>query len=180
MIPDYAALWASMTIPADRLAEIEAQADAIVAHQADYEKVGMGVPWTVVGVIHHREASGNFRCHLHNGDPLTARTTHVPAGRPLVGRPPFSWVLSAQDALMLEGWGPGDWSTPEALRRCEAYNGWGYRARGLLSPYVWAGTNHQQPGKFTADGHFDAAWVDEQLGVAPALKVLAALGFPLD
>ena len=179
MTPDYAALWASMTIPDDRLNEVIHQADQIVANRAQYAAVGMGVPWQIVGVIHWRESGGDFRCHLHNGDPLTARTVHVPAGRPTTGRPPFAWVLSAQDALMLAGWGPGDWSVSEALRRCELYNGRGYQMRGVLSPYVWGATSHQQPGKYVADGVWDATAADSQVGVAATLDVLAGLGFPL-
>lgn len=180
MTPDYAALWGSLEIQADRLNEVLAQADTIVANRAQYQAVGMGIPWQWIGVIHHRESDGNFRTHLHNGDPLTARTVHVPAGRPLTGRPPFAWVLSAQDALMMRGLGAGDWSIAEALRRAEAYNGSGYQDRGILSPYVWAASNHQQPGKYVADGVFDPTAMDHQLGVAVALDVLAGMGFPLE
>jgi lysozyme family protein len=42
----------------------------------------VGIPWYVVAVIHNMEAGQNLRTHLHNGDSLTARTVHVPAGRP--------------------------------------------------------------------------------------------------
>ena len=61
------------------------------------------MPWYVVGLIHTMESSGNFAAHLHNGDPLSARTTHVPAGRPKAGAPPFTWEESATDALTMQG-----------------------------------------------------------------------------
>jgi lysozyme family protein len=52
--------------------------------------------------------------------------------------------------------------------------------RGLRSPYVWAGSILQQPGKFTSDGHFDPGAMDSQIGVAPVMSVLAGLGVSLD
>ena len=66
-----------------------------------YELVqsAIGVPWTLVGVIHAMECGFNFSCHLHNGDPLTARDVHVPKGRPAGTAPPFTWLQSAVDAL---------------------------------------------------------------------------------
>jgi len=39
----------------------------------------------------------SFKLHLHNGDPLTARTVNVPKGRPKTGQPPFAWGISAKD-----------------------------------------------------------------------------------
>ena len=88
-----------------RRAAVNQLAARISASRPRYEKVGkaLGIPWYVVGIIHSLEASGNFTRHLHNGDPLTARTTHVPAGRPKTGKPPFTWEQSAIDALR----GPG-------------------------------------------------------------------------
>ena len=90
MIPltDYAGLWAAMAIEAHRLDEATQQATAIIAHQPRYEAVAAQTwtPWWWIGCIHMREASGRWGCHLHNGDPLTARTVHVPRNRP----PPLS------------------------------------------------------------------------------------------
>src|SRR5208337_1816485 len=76
----------------------------IVPNQGRYQSVAgpLGIPWYVVAVIHNMESSLNFNCHLHNGDPLTARTVQVPAGRPPNGQPPFTWEQSATDALTLE------------------------------------------------------------------------------
>ena len=74
------------------------------AARARYASVSAqtGVPWWVIGLIHMMEAGQSFRCHLHNGDPLTARTVQVPAGRPKTGQPPFIWEESAADALLVE------------------------------------------------------------------------------
>jgi transposase len=57
------------------------------------------VPWFFVGIFHAVERSLNFNTHLHNGDPLTQKTVHVPRGRPVNGDPPFTWEESAIDDM---------------------------------------------------------------------------------
>jgi lysozyme family protein len=174
MKPDLAALYDSALLTdAIRFAQPLA---AIHAAQSRYQIVDSetGVPWQIIGILHQREASGNFHCHLHNGDPLTARTVHVPSGRPAWGTPPYKWEDSAVDALHYDNLtGLPDWEDiATALDRIERYNGLGYRTHGILSPYLWAGTNHYSEGKYTADGHFDAIAVDRQPGAAGLLKLL--------
>ena len=58
-----------------RAQDVDRCVDALVANRARYEQVqnATGVPWYVVAIIHNMEASQNFKRHLHNGDPLTAR-----------------------------------------------------------------------------------------------------------
>ena len=171
--PDFADLWGSMVVTdPDRFSHVVPRIQAAIGRYARVSDA-TGVPWQVIAVLHEREASGNFQCHLHNGDPLTARTVHVPKGYPLHGEPPFSWEESAQDALALDGLsGRSDWSLPVTLDRIERYNGLGYRKRNLLSPYLWAGTNHECPGKFVKDGAFELIARDMQPGCAPLLKLL--------
>ena len=150
-------------------------AEYISANVARYGAVAqiVGVPWWWIGCIHQLEAGGNFHCHLANGDPLTARTVHVPAGRPLTGTPPFTWEQSAIDALLFEGLSHGMITDPvSALDRAERYNGLGYRNRGLPSPYLWSGTNQYTSGKFVRDGVFDPHAVSDQPGVAALMMAL--------
>src|SRR5919198_5486506 len=112
---EYVDLWNSCTIRPPRVAEVDAIVNRIVAHKERYRKAGRphGVPWHVVAVIHMLESSGNFATHLHNGDPLSARTVHVPKGRPKAGRPPFTWEESAADALAFDGLATRkNWSLP--------------------------------------------------------------------
>ena len=61
----------------------------ILPNQQRYQEVAgpLGIPWYFVALVHNMEASLNFSGHLHNGDPLTARTVRVPAGRPAAGHP---------------------------------------------------------------------------------------------
>jgi lysozyme family protein len=132
-----------------------------------------GVPWPWCGAILERESSCRTDRHLHNGDKLTARTVNVPKGRlPAPAAPPFDFVTSAFDALcVLKGLHKvEDWSIGRQAFEAERYNGFGYRTRGLRSPYLWGGSNHQEPGKYVRDGVFDRTVMDSQPGVMPLIK----------
>lgn len=150
---------------------INRAANKIIKYKDTYKKVedATGVPWYWVGVIHMRESSNNFRGVLHNGDRIigTGRKTYrVPKGRG-----PFnSWYEAAIDALKLKGLQRiKSWSVSRMLYEAERFNGWGYTWRGVNSPYVWGGTNHQQPGKYIRDGVWSKTAWDRQLGIAPVL-----------
>jgi len=176
---EYELLYDSCEVPAARQAEVQRIARRIAAARQRYEAVAstLRMPWQVVGVIHALEASLDFRSHLHNGDPLTARTVRVPAGRPPFGSPPYAWETSALDALRLEAFGAWrDWSLPGTLFKCEAYNGWGYRQwhPEVKSPYLWGGSNHYTCGKYVADGRWSATAVSKQIGAAALLRSLNA------
>jgi lysozyme family protein len=136
------------------------------------------IPWYVIGVINELESTSNFRTHLHNGDPLTDFTRHVPAGRPQVGHgPPFTWEDSAQDALTMKGYHQfTDWRLSRILHRLEAYNGYGSRRRGIFTPYLWSGSQHYTRGKYVRDGVWDPNAVSAQIGCAVILHQLAASG----
>jgi lysozyme family protein len=136
------------------------------------------VPWYFVGATHGLEASFNFRGHLHNGDfPLTQRTRQVPAGRPTVWLPPSDWESSAIDALRMMGFaGQSDWSLARTLHRLEAYNGFGYRRRGAVTPYLWSFSDLYDRGKFVSDGRFSPTARSQQCGAAVMLKLLVEAG----
>ena len=136
------------------------------------------VPWFFVGAVHALEASFNFRGHLHNGDfPLSQRTRQVPANRPPTWLPPSDWESSAVDALRMMGFaGQSDWSLARTLYRLEAYNGFGYRRRGVPTPYLWSFSGHYARGKFVADGRWSATARSQQCGAAVMLKLLADNG----
>lgn len=156
-------------------------ARAVQSGRPQYEDVGspLGVPWFMVGVIHGMESGFSFQRHLHNGDPLAARTVQVPAGRPRSGAPPFTWVESALDALRiqrLDKW--TDWGIAGMLYQLEAYNGFGYRTRHpeTLTPYLWSFSNHYTSGKYVADGTWSATAKSKQCGAAVILRRLAEMG----
>lgn len=188
---EYEALFASAAIRPERSAAVRAVARKVLAGRKRYELVAAatGVPWAVIGVLHARESDCDFNTHLHNGDPLTARTHHVPAGRPPFGAPPFEWEDSAADALRLDHLAaePGQtksWDIADVCFAAETFNGFGYRTyHGERSPYLWGGTNHQQAGKYHSDGYFDRSEWDIQPGVAAVLLAILetvpdALGQP--
>ena len=172
---EYQNLFDSCQIKTEKLSEIENIITRILTSQNRYETVAneLGIPWFFISVIHNMESSLNFDSHLHNGDPLSARTTHVPAGRPLTGNPPFTWEQSAEDSLTLQRlnlW--NDWSLPGILYKIEEYNGWGYRRSHpeVLSPYLWSGSNNYTSGKYVVDGRWSDTAVSNQIGAAVILR----------
>jgi lysozyme family protein len=141
------------------------------------EKLGNGMPWMFIGIIHAMEGSFNFTTHLHNGDPLRKRTVHVPRNRPVAGQPPFTWRDSARDALQMKGYDSvTDWSVPHMLYLWEKYNGLGYRPRRVPSPYLWSFSTIYTAGKYVLDGKFDPNAVSQQCGAAVMLKTLIEQG----
>jgi lysozyme family protein len=163
--------------------KVEWHMKQLLKHQSRYRAVGLSLnrmPWAMVGVIHAMECGFNFACHLHNGDPLTNRTKHVPAGQPQMGTPPFSWENSAVDALTQEGFNTvTDWSIPHMLYLLEKYNGFGYRKMEKPTPYLWSFSNLYEKGKYVADGRFDPQTISKQCGAAIMVKALIDRGTDL-
>lgn len=172
--PEYARQWDAMKITSSRLGEMTRLAQFALDHKAQYVEVekATGVPWWLVAVLHRRESDADFKTYLGNGDPLSRRTTHVPAGRG-----PFpTFVAGAIDALKMDGLSNViDWRLEKALYYCEAFNGWGYANRGLPSSYIFGGTSIQKPGKYVSDGVWSSTTMDSQPGCAPILAMIANL-----
>jgi lysozyme family protein len=173
MAAGYRNLWRTMTVT--RPAACEAAAARIRAGRERYREVERrtGAPWFFVGLIHLRESACNFAGVLHNGERIigTGRQTRlVPAGR----GPFATWEEAAVDALRGKGLHLiREWPVERIGYEAERFNGFGYVARKINSPYVWAGSNHYARGKFVRDGVYDASHVDAQLGVMPVLHALA-------
>jgi lysozyme family protein len=179
MKPRYQELFDTCKIRSSWLPRIEEFVQKIVSLRSTYYEAIQAqttAPWWFIGILHYREATF-AETHLHNGDPLTGRTYHVPAGRPEA--PPangiaYTFVESAVDALRLKTYDQvQDRSIPAWLWRFEMWNGWGYAMRGINSEYLWNGTNHfgsgNNRGKFVADGRFDPNATSEQVGAATLL-----------
>ena len=178
---EYAQLFQTCQIRPAAANEVTKWAQKVAANKQRYGAIGdpLGVPWYVVGIIHYRECSLDFTKHLHNGDPLTARTTNVPKGCPKTGTPPFTFEASAADALKLDGAsGWADWSLSGTLYKLESFNGFGYRLYHphVLSPYLWGKSNHYTQGGYPADNVWSDAYVNKQLGSAVLLRRMAELG----
>ncbi len=145
----------------------------IIANREKYDEIAkyVNVPPFLIGVIHYLESNFNFNSHLHNGDPLTARTVNVPAGRPVTGSPPFTFQESAIDALKEREALDDKWTVGGALYWLEAYNGFGYKRRGINTPYLWSGTNMYTKGKYREDGKFYPDLVSKQVGAVVIMRM---------
>lgn len=173
---EYENLFATCKTNPEKVSAVEAIVKKILANRNRYEEVESKtkVPWYVVAMIHSLEGSLNFKTHLHNGDPLTGKTVHVPKGRPQ-GKPPFQWEQSAVDALEFDNMtAVKKWTLALTLFKLEGFNGFSYRTKHpeVLTPYLWSFSNHYKKGKFVADGKFDSAAVSKQCGAAVILKTL--------
>lgn len=82
------------------------------------------------------------------------------------------------DALRIQHFvGTQDWCIARTLYRLECFNGLGYHAKGVNSPYLYGGSTLYGPteakaGKFVADHVFDPNHVDSQLGTAVILHAM--------
>ncbi len=139
----------------------------------------------ILGAIHFKEASCDFKGVLHNGERIIGtgkKTSLVPKGRG-----PFStWADAAVDAIGIEStrWvkllaNQGD--IGDVLWALERYNGTGYisgAGKAETSPYLWACSNiNDGKGKYVADGHFDSgASTGATPGAALILKDLSTAG----
>lgn len=184
LVPEYEAWFAALTIRQENLSKVKFAVDELIENKADYQKAAQAtndkMPWAFVGVIHAMECSFSFVKHLHNGDPLTNRTTNEPKNRPVSGTPPFSWQVSAVDALIFDGFKQeSDWSVARMLYLLEKYNGFGYRFKQLPTPYLWSFSNLFSKGKFVADHKFDPEAPSKQCGAAVMLKSLIDRGVSL-
>lgn len=173
--PTYAKEWDSMTIRPNKVASFNTIAKKLIANKERYLSVekATSVPWFMVALLHMRESDNNFSTQLAQGDPLSRRSTHVPAGRG-----PFStWEAGAYDALVtLKNFNKIiDWRLEKILYYSELYNGWGYSNHGVPSAYIWAGSSVYSGGKYISDGVWSPTAVDSQPGVAPVLKAMMAL-----
>ncbi|WP_350333428.1 hypothetical protein [Coralliovum pocilloporae] len=176
---EYERLFWSIEVSQRNKKQVKDLADRVLAERARYENVVQDtlVPWFFVGLIHMMESQFNFSGHLINGDPLTSRTVNIPASRPLSGTPPFTWEESAKDLIEYKKYRQlKDWSLSRILYRLEKYNGWGYRHKGVCSPYLWSFSQHYRGGQYVADGVYSPKAISRQIGAAVVLKELVDRG----
>ena len=175
----YGNLFNKARIDPEHRRELNGIVERILKYRFQYEQIAATVkcPWYFIACIHIRESSGSFNRHFHNGDPLTARTVRVPAGRPPSGNAPFTFVESAIDALLYKRIDRIEsWEIERVLYELERYNGFGYFGRGVNSPYLWSFTNLYVNGKYVADGKFSATAVDQQPGCVAIILMLIEQG----
>lgn len=176
---EYESLLSRMTIT--NPAQVRAVATHLLGFKERYTQVWAKarVPVIELSALNERESGSNFHTYFGNGDPLTHPTIHVPKRRG-----PFStWEAGCLDALHLDRLDqiakqPGGWIWARACYEAEIFNGFGYRAHGIHSPYLFAGSNIYDSGpggKFDKDGHFVRGLKDKQLGCLPIMATMVEL-----
>lgn len=131
--------------------------------------ITLSIPWQWIGAMHLMESEGDFTKHLHNNDPLTKRTVNAPAGRPPLGHPPFYWHQSALDALIMRELDQGGpWDIARMLFEAERWGGFSYRNRGVVSPYLWAGSLFYEKGLYVED----CVWAPDASAWLPGIGVV--------
>jgi len=164
--------WASAKLTRNFMAVAKSLVAAKVIY-SDVQRVTK-VPWWFIAVVHERESAQNWDASLAQGDPFRQVSVHEPRGRG-----PFnSWQEAAIDALVYchpYAAKNTDWSVGGTLTLLEEYNGLGYAARHLPSPYLWSGTDQYISGKFIRDHVFDPDKIDVQMGCAGLLMTMANL-----
>ena len=130
------------------------------------------LPPQLIAAIHYRESSCNFKTYLHNGDPLGKPTIHVPKGIYFE-----KFTDAAVDALKEKNKFRKKYKLKAdskdmaaMLSFAEVYNGLGYFNKGVVSPYIYSGTNLYKKGKFVSDGSYNASVTDKQPGVYILIK----------
>lgn len=179
--PEYAKYWSEMVVTRQSAALSEGK--KILTGKEVYQDAvsGTDFPWFVVAIIHCREAGTppDFKAVLHNGERIigTGRKTRlVPPNRG-----PFnSFKESVKDALAIQNYGRIDWSDGEGPERLawvlEPFNGYGYRDfHHVPSPYLWAATSIQKPGKYVSDRKWNPNVIDTQIGGMALLWALQKL-----
>lgn len=158
----------------------EATAKRLLASRSRFETIQnlTTVPALVTAAILERECDGNFKCAMCNGEEIIGtghRTTLVPRNR----GPYATFEEGAEDALHLDGLDAvakrERWTQEVACYYWEAYNGFGVRAHGRHTGYVWAGTNIYNGGKYVRDGVWDPNAWDTQLGTVAIMMAMAEI-----
>ncbi len=171
---EYAVLWQSMVIRPSKIPALDHAARNLIAAKKTYQAVSAktGVPWAAIALIHQMECGQDWTRNIAQGDPWNRRSIHVPKGRG-----PFnSWEEAAIDALAIDGTSKVTaWGVERLCYELEKYNGFGSRAKGIHTPYLWSYCNHYIRGKYIADHVWDGSAVSGQAGAMPILSRMMAL-----
>lgn len=174
--PEYTSLLSAMVVRPECMKAVDEVAAKLVACKARYLEVTEldEVPAIYIGPSFEREASNNFTKNPAQGWSLHSVSRDIPHNGPFP-----DWKSAAIAAYKLNGLdrvGAGNWTWEMICFYGEIFNGFGYRDwHHMHSPYLWGGTNIQTVGKYTSDGSFDSAHMDEQLGIIPMARRMVEL-----
>jgi lysozyme family protein len=175
--PEYAALLAAMRVDPARENELAERAAAVVKladkHRDEWAEVTAktGVPrlWGIASF--ERESSSNYSCSPAQGDPWDRVSVHVPRG---LG-PYANWgdsCVAAYGIDKLNDVRASNWTWTRSCYEGELYNGFGPRAHGRHTGYLWSWTNIYTGGKYVEDGKWDPDVHDRQCGMVPMMAAL--------
>lgn len=173
--PEYERLLAGMKVT--RASSILAEAHKLTGpnYLPRYEEVAAatGVPAALIAALDERESGADLTRGLGQGDRWDRVSTHVPKGH----GPFSSWAAAAIYYARYDHLDDNSapWTMPYVCWKAEAWNGFGPRAHGINSGYLWAGTNEYHGGKYVADGVWDPSIVDQQNGIVPIILAMVAL-----
>lgn len=174
--PEYTGLLAAMVVRPEREKDVDHVAAKLLTFKSRYQEVSAadGVPILFMAPSFEREASSNFHLNPAQGWPLTSVSRIIPHNGPF--RTWYDAAIAAYHLNGLDKVGAENWTWELICFYGELFNGMGYRDyHRMHSPYLWGGTNIQQPGKYIADGKFDAAHMDTQLGIIPIARRMVQL-----
>jgi lysozyme family protein len=142
-----------------------------------YSDSSLLFPWEFVALVHRMEASSDEDKQIMNGGLWKDQSV----GSIKVTSFIQSATLNIKEFFRKYRTNPKVvLASPESiLYWCEAWNGWGYRNKGLHSPYIIGGIEsplYDMEGKYTKDGEFDSSAKTKQVGCAILLKHLSILG----
>jgi uncharacterized protein (TIGR02594 family) len=167
--PEYDKLLSTMELRPETAAAAMAAAEKVIANSARYKEAGRltGVPWQLIGVLDLRESGCDPTKALGQGDPWNRVSVNAPSGKG-----PFKSYVDA--AVYYIGFDHlsddvNFWDMSLVCWKAEKWNGLGYRNHGVFTPYLWAMTNHQQPGRYAGDGNWQAGEWDKQPGIIAVL-----------
>lgn len=141
--------------------------DIVRPHIEKYNEVASHIDCNIHALIcsHYREAGCDFDRQILNGQAWDMKTTIVPKGEG-----PFeSFEVSCKRGFDIKPKMEHENNIIDILHFLERWNGWGYRRRGVWSPYLWSYTNLYVKGYYTSDGKFSMNAVNRQLGCASLL-----------
>lgn len=179
---EYAHYLAAMKVNPAKDAAIDAAArrilrpDNLEVYVAACE--GTAIPPAFIGTLELRESNCDPTRALGQGDRWDRVSVNVPRGKG-----PFKSRLDAMryyihyDALDQNS---APWSMEYACWKGEAWNGFGPRAHGRPTGYLWSATTiYDKPwgagGKYVSDGVWSASTYDVQLGIVPVLLRIGEL-----
>lgn len=179
---EYAAYLSRMAATPSKTGQIDAAAKRVLRPENmdvyQTATAGTAIPPAFIGALELRESNCDPSRALGQGDRWDRVSVNVPRGQG-----PFKSRLDAMKFYIhYDGLDDNShpWGMEYACWRGERWNGFGPRAHGRATGYLWAGTSiYDRPtglgGKYVRDGVWDPDTFDVQLGIVPVLLRIGQL-----